>query len=205
MIHTKISQSVSFVLILCCSLSGFAQETISFQDMSFWKNTQKTNWQLAGDATADLVVSESMTALAGKGVLINLPNKENRANLISNFEHGDADISFDFMMAKHSNSGFYLQGRYEVQLLDKDEFERRRILINRQFDETVTLLDKESEAYQNAVLIRNAALEEVNTLEENRAKERQNNILKIIEDTKIKEDEAALQRISRLEAEAIGE
>lgn len=118
MIHPKISQSVSLVLILCCSLSGFAQETISFQDMSFWKNTQKTNWQLAGDATADLLVSESMTALAGKGVLINLPNKENRANLISNFEHGDADISFDFMMAKHSNSGFYLQGRYEVQLLD---------------------------------------------------------------------------------------
>jgi hypothetical protein len=32
--------------------------------------------------------------------------------------HGDADVELDFMMAKGSNSGVYLQGRYEIQLLD---------------------------------------------------------------------------------------
>ncbi|HAD14076.1 MAG TPA: hypothetical protein DCF33_16760, partial [Saprospirales bacterium] len=44
--------------------------------------------------------------------------KKSRANLLSTREYGDVDVSFDFMMARHSNSGFYLQGRYEVQLLD---------------------------------------------------------------------------------------
>ncbi|MFN3489522.1 MAG: hypothetical protein ACK4YV_10330 [Emticicia sp.] len=31
-------------------------------------------------------------------------------------EHGDLDL--DFMMAKGSNLGIYLQGRYEIQLFD---------------------------------------------------------------------------------------
>ncbi|MDH5379395.1 MAG: DUF1080 domain-containing protein, partial [Cyclobacteriaceae bacterium] len=43
---------------------------------------------------------------------------KNKTNLLSHFEHGDADIELEFMMAKHSNSGIYLQGRYEVQLYD---------------------------------------------------------------------------------------
>jgi len=33
-------------------------------------------------------------------------------------EHGDLDLDLDFMMAKGSNSGIYLQGRYEIQLND---------------------------------------------------------------------------------------
>jgi hypothetical protein len=32
--------------------------------------------------------------------------------------YGDADLELDYMMAKGSNSGIYLQGRYEIQLLD---------------------------------------------------------------------------------------
>jgi len=95
-----------------------AQQNSSFNDLGFWKATNKSNWQIAGDVNADINVSEAMSSKPGTGVLVNLPNKENRANLISNQEFGDADVEFDFMMAKHSNSGFYLQGRYEVQLLD---------------------------------------------------------------------------------------
>jgi len=38
--------------------------------------------------------------------------------LVSNKEYGDFDATFEFMMATHSNSGFYLQGRYELQLMD---------------------------------------------------------------------------------------
>ena len=33
-------------------------------------------------------------------------------------EHGDLDLAFEFMMPRGSNSGVYLQGRYEIQLLD---------------------------------------------------------------------------------------
>ena len=51
-------------------------------------------------------------------MLANRPDDQNQANLFTRWEHGDVDLSLDFMMAKGSNSGIYLQGRYEVQLLD---------------------------------------------------------------------------------------
>ena len=55
----------------------------------------------------------------GTGILVNLPDKKNHgADLYTNFEHGDLDMELDYMMAKGSNSGIYLQGRYELQLED---------------------------------------------------------------------------------------
>lgn len=111
-------QKLGLLLIFCSPFLLFAQQKTSFNDLSFWKANNKSNWQIAGDVNADIQVAEAMSTSPGTGVLVNLPNKENRANLISKQEFGDVDVEFDFMMAKHSNSGFYLQGRYEVQLLD---------------------------------------------------------------------------------------
>ncbi len=95
-----------------------AQDTLPLTDLSFWKAATATNWQVAGNASAALTQKDVMTAAKGTGVLINLPDEKNRANLVSAREYGDVDVAFDFMMAHHSNSGFYLQGRYEVQLMD---------------------------------------------------------------------------------------
>lgn len=95
-----------------------AQQKIPLDDMSFWKPSEKTNWQIAGDVTADITLHDVMTKTVGKGILVNIPVEKNKANLQSVTEYGDVDVSFDFMMAAHSNSGFYLMGRYEVQLLD---------------------------------------------------------------------------------------
>ncbi len=39
-------------------------------------------------------------------------------HLYTKEEFGDIELELDFMMAKNSNSGVYLQGRYEIQLLD---------------------------------------------------------------------------------------
>lgn len=95
-----------------------AQQKIPLDDMSFWKPSEKTNWQIASDVTADITKHDVMSKSDGKGVLVNIPTDKNKANLQSVAEFGDVDVSFDFMMAAHSNSGFYLMGRYEVQLLD---------------------------------------------------------------------------------------
>lgn len=105
-------------LLLFLPLFSNAQETVSMRDMSFWKTSTQNNWQVAGDVNADLNTKEAMKISPGTGVLVNLPNEKNKANLQSVAEFGDVDVSFDFMMASHSNSGFYLQGRYEIQLLD---------------------------------------------------------------------------------------
>ncbi|MBK6931206.1 MAG: DUF1080 domain-containing protein [Saprospirales bacterium] len=102
---------------------GHAQDTlfpmteIPLVDLSAFRPAQ-ANWQIAGDAAADFSKPEDMRALPGAGVLINLPDAQHRSNLVWGFEHGDIDLDLEVMMAAHSNSGIYLQGRYEVQLLD---------------------------------------------------------------------------------------
>ena len=56
--------------------------------------------------------------MPGDGVLVNLPTEAANANLLTAWEHGDLELSLEFLMPTGSNSGVYLQGRYELQLLD---------------------------------------------------------------------------------------
>ena len=39
-------------------------------------------------------------------------------NLLTEAEFGDIELHVEFCIAKHSNSGVYLQGRYEIQVYD---------------------------------------------------------------------------------------
>ena len=77
-----------------------------------------SNWAMVGDTWADPEETHHLQAIEGEDVLVNRPTGEARDNLRSRIEHGDADLEFEFMMARGSNSGVYLQGRYEIQLLD---------------------------------------------------------------------------------------
>lgn len=55
---------------------------------------------------------------AGTGILLNMNDDKIKDHLITNWEHGDIILDLEVMIPKGSNSGIYLQGRYEVQLLD---------------------------------------------------------------------------------------
>jgi hypothetical protein len=102
-----------------CAWDGYGQQVV-LSDLSSFRNPT-ANWQLAGSVVADPEVKYSLAKSAeGNGVLVNLPlpDPKQSKDVYSVFEHGDADIELEFMMAKESNSGIYLQGRYEVQLLD---------------------------------------------------------------------------------------
>lgn len=95
-----------------------AQTAISLSDLSFFKSPS-TNWRIAGDVNADLNTKELFTVRDGSGILVNMPvSGGTKADLFSIEEYGDVDLELDFMMSKGSNSGIYLQGRYEIQLLD---------------------------------------------------------------------------------------
>lgn len=79
------------------------------------------NWKLIGDVQAGYNDTALNTA-KGLGILHNdfsrsIQNKPAH-NLVTKMEHGDVNLEFDFMLAKASNSGIYLQSRYEVQLFD---------------------------------------------------------------------------------------
>lgn len=95
-----------------------AGQAVSLQDLSFFRNPGKT-WQLASDVAANPNKAHDLKASAGTGILVNLPTKKNKgADLLSTLEHGDLDLELEYMMARGSNSGIYLQGRYEIQLED---------------------------------------------------------------------------------------
>jgi hypothetical protein len=91
--------------------------------MSSFKNNEG-NWSIVGDVMMDPSKdvnqhgNEGIKAKEGSGVLLNRNTDKIKSHLLTNWEHGDIEIEFEFMMPKGSNSGFYLQGRYELQLMD---------------------------------------------------------------------------------------
>ena len=109
---------INLALLLLAQFVAQAQQPVPLADLSFWKGNDAKNWKVVGAVNTDLTQHDAMTGTPGTGVLANLPDSKSRSNLLSVSEFGDVQVSFDFMMAVHSNSGFYLQGRYEVQLLD---------------------------------------------------------------------------------------
>ena len=93
------------------------QQQISLNDLSAFKSPT-ANWSIAGSVITDLNKANTITKKDGAGILVNIPGKEKNEDIFTTMEHGDIDLSVDFMMPKESNSGIYLQGRYEIQLLD---------------------------------------------------------------------------------------
>lgn len=124
-IHYKMLSLRFMKNIVCLScfgllffVSAVAQDSISLDNLSFFKQPP-SSWRLASDVRADLNANNVLITANGTGVLVNLPDKKTPgADLYSNLEHGDADLELDYMMARGSNSGIYLQGNYEVQLID---------------------------------------------------------------------------------------
>ena len=86
-------------------------------DLSGFEDTGK-NWKIVGKANANFAREKNLESQKGKGVLINLPTDKHLSNLQTKMQHGDIDLELEFMMATKSNSGIYLQGKYELQLLD---------------------------------------------------------------------------------------
>jgi hypothetical protein len=89
-------------------------------DLNAFRQPVSANWSLAANVNADLTKPNSLTTQAGNGILVCQPTGKygTQYNLQTEAQHGDADVELDFMMARESNSGVYLQGRYEVQLFD---------------------------------------------------------------------------------------
>ena len=109
--------------IIFCSLwasTTYAQQTLSLNDMSAFRPI-KENWVIVGGITASIDQTNMTTTEAGTGILSckhEIGKYGIEKDILTLMEHGDLDLDLDFMMAKGSNSGIYLQGRYEVQLND---------------------------------------------------------------------------------------
>lgn len=74
-------------------------------------------WVSVGSIGQDPDNPKLLVGKPGAGVLLNGPTGRT-VNLVSEAVHGDARVHVEFMVPLGSNSGVYLQGRYEVQVYD---------------------------------------------------------------------------------------
>lgn len=105
-------------ILVFIPVSGYAQlasSQVSLSDLSAFK-TPPANWAIVGSVKGKL--DKPFETQPGQGILVNQPREKGNEDIFTNFEHGDIDLDVDFMMPPGSNSGIYLQGRYEIQLLD---------------------------------------------------------------------------------------
>ena len=81
-------------------------------------NSPGENWTLADSVFSDPTIHHSLEIIHGTGILVNQPSDRGQSNLYTSWTHGDLELELEFLIPKGSNSGIYLQGRYEVQLID---------------------------------------------------------------------------------------
>ncbi len=107
--------------ILLCSLvraqSILPPEPVRLDSLAAFKSPT-ANWQLAGGLGGDPRHDKTLTATEGVGILVNNPRDNAKGHLVTAWEHGDLELDVDFLLTTGSNSGIYLQSRYEVQLFD---------------------------------------------------------------------------------------
>lgn len=97
------------------------QPTITLTDLSAFKDPGKS-WSVAGSVTANPKINNELKSSKGTDILINVSTKKIQgSDLFTNAVHGNMILELDYLMAKNSNSGIYLQGNYEVQLMDSWE------------------------------------------------------------------------------------
>jgi len=85
-------------------------------DLAGWRQPTG-DWMLAQGVTLDAAKPEALAIGSGLGVMVNGPSGRT-VDLMTEAEFGDIELHVEFCIPKHSNSGVYLQGRYEVQVYD---------------------------------------------------------------------------------------
>ncbi|MBA4054485.1 MAG: hypothetical protein C0490_07230 [Marivirga sp.] len=112
-----------FVVVLVSSEAQnefYKLTALPLNDLSAFKTPAK-NWKIMGQVSGSYENTVSKSE-KGSGILFNDfdPKAQFNAttNLFTQLEHGDIFLALDFMIPKGSNSGIYLQGRYEIQLFD---------------------------------------------------------------------------------------
>jgi hypothetical protein len=103
--------------------AGGGQVLFNGKDLTGWKlrggdtAAGRSKWSVAGDVKLDPKDPRRFVTSEGMGVLVN-GGDGHGVDLILDRMHGDCQLHVEFKVAQGSNSGVYLQGLYEVQILD---------------------------------------------------------------------------------------
>ncbi|WP_223548939.1 DUF1080 domain-containing protein [Aestuariivivens sp. NBU2969] len=132
------------LLIFLIGLQANAQEQLELINLNGFL-PQVGNWQIVGEVLVNPDVDvhnisnhekevtskrkkrrrkeeqeepKPITFRSGKGILLNINDSKKKDRLQTKWEHGDIKMELEVMLPRGSNSGIYLQGRYELQLKD---------------------------------------------------------------------------------------
>ena len=112
---------LAFALILTTATDARGGDIIQLTTLSDWESN-RGEWFLAGSASVNPEAPKKLefTPCQDPGCDLILANGKNgrTSNIHSAKSHGDVVIHVEFMVPKGSNSGVYLMGRYEIQILD---------------------------------------------------------------------------------------
>lgn len=120
---------VTFTLLgfVLCS-TAFSDESVTLiqgSAMQNWAGDTGT-WAQVDDVSMRDDDPKLLASTPGTGTIVNGEDGRTR-NLISKVKHGDCKLSIEFLVPKGSNSGVYLQGRYEIQVFDSYKVPDKRM------------------------------------------------------------------------------
>ena len=78
------------------------------------KHPDKGKWAVGGASVDPKATNKLLVESEGSDVI----NVQPASDLISDAKYGDCTVEVEFLIPKGSNSGVYLMGEYEVQILD---------------------------------------------------------------------------------------
>ncbi|MEM7809948.1 MAG: DUF1080 domain-containing protein [Planctomycetota bacterium] len=116
---TSISAMLVVLVTAAAATSGVAAELISGDVLASFRPVD--GWRVVGQVDAvpgenRFVVREDEAG--GSPVLLNCETHEKIPALLTKDEYGDVEVCLEFCIPKNSNSGVFLMGRYEIQILD---------------------------------------------------------------------------------------
>ena len=90
------------------------------RDLGGWhaRETRQDGWLTTAMVGWDAAAPESLSSKSGPGAIIINGSKGRTVDLITDEKFGDVEVYLEFLIPRKSNSGVYLQGLYEVQILD---------------------------------------------------------------------------------------
>jgi hypothetical protein len=81
------------------------------------EDTTEHKWLVAGGVRLKPGDDKFLVAEPGTGVMVN-GDDGRTTDIYTELQHGDCELHVEFCVAAKSNSGVYLQGQYEIQILD---------------------------------------------------------------------------------------
>jgi hypothetical protein len=109
------------LMVAGCSMGGQWKTLADGKSLDGWKGLGAQDcgkWMTAQAVALDPAKQGGKFIITpGTGILVNGPDGRT-CDLVTKDEFGDCELHVEFTVTKGSNSGVYLLGRYEVQILD---------------------------------------------------------------------------------------